>query len=34
MADKPANDKSITWPNGEPKCVRDAYDAMSSKKKK
>lgn len=26
MADTPTQGKSSTWPNGEPKSVRDAYD--------
>ncbi|NYD49075.1 hypothetical protein BJY14_005058 [Actinomadura luteofluorescens] len=34
MSDKPTKDKSSTWPNGEPKSVRDAYDAAQSGKKK
>lgn len=30
MADTNATDgKSGTWPNGEPKSVRDAYDAKN-----
>lgn len=34
MADKPTSGKSSTWPNGEPKSVRDAYDTAQSGKKK
>lgn len=33
MADQPTKGKSSTWPNGEPKSVRDAYDAKTGKKK-
>ncbi|GAA4059987.1 hypothetical protein GCM10022214_10790 [Actinomadura miaoliensis] len=32
MADNAAKGKSPTWPNGEPKSVRDAYDAQQSGK--
>ena len=32
MADSPTSGKSSTWPNGEPKSVRDAYDAQQSGK--
>ena len=33
MADNPTQGKSSTWPGGEPKSVRDAYDAKTGKKK-
>lgn len=33
MADNPTKGKSNDWPNGEPKSVRDAYDAKTGKKK-
>lgn len=33
MADDASKGKSSTWPDGEPKSVRDAYDAMRSGKK-
>lgn len=31
MANNPTDGKSSTWPKGEPKSVRDAYDAKSDK---
>lgn len=31
MADNPTQGKSSTWPNGEPKSVRDAYEAGKKK---
>lgn len=30
----PGKDKSSTWPNGEPKSVRDAYDKAEKDKNK
>ena len=32
MADNAAAGKSSNWPNGEPKSVRDTYDAQQSGK--
>ena len=32
MAEDASKGKSSTWPGGEPKSVRDAYDAQQAKK--
>ncbi|MBA9002060.1 hypothetical protein HNR21_000942 [Actinomadura cellulosilytica] len=34
VTNAPGSSTPGTWPNGEPKSVRDAYDAKSSKSSK